>query len=103
MEGGHKLFPVFYQVWIWFWLHTRCNINKSRPELYVKDITIPALFIWGTEDVYCLPEKSKELFAKCGSENKQIAWFEGAEHSHVRLFDENKYDTLVKAFLGAIR
>ena len=100
IEGGHKLFPVFYQIWMWFSFFTHCNINDSNPEKYMADFTLPVLYMWGTKDIYCLPEKSKILFAKCASKNKQIEWFDGAEHSRVRLFDEDRYDGLVKDFLA---
>ena len=100
IEGGHKLFPVFYQIWMWFKFFTKCDINDSNPEKYMPDFDLPVKFIWGTKDVYCLPEKSQILFAKCGSKNKEIEWFEGAEHSRVRLFDENRYDALIKDFLA---
>ena len=100
LEGGHKLFPVFYQIWMWFKFFTKCDINDSNPERYMPEFDLPVLFMWGTKDVYCLPEKSKILFEKCASKNKQIEWFEGAEHSRVRLFDENRYDALIKDFLA---
>ena len=100
LESGHKLFPVFYLIWFWFWLFTKCHINDSNPEKYMPDFDLPVLFIWGTKDVYCLPEKSNILFEKCGSKKKEIAWFEGAEHSRVRLFDENRYDSLISDFLA---
>ena len=80
LEGGHKLFPVFYQIWMWFKFFTKCDINDSNPEKYMPDFDLPVLFMWGTKDVYCLPEKSKILYGKCGSKKKEIAWFEGAEH-----------------------
>ena len=63
---------------------------------------VPVLFIWGDKDVYCLPEKSKILFEKCGSNDKQLEWFEGAEHSRVRLNDEDRYDALVRDFLTRV-
>ena len=61
---------------------------------------LPTLFIWGTKDVYCLPEKSKILYEKCASKEKQLEWFEGATHSKVRLFDEEHYDGAIKDFLA---
>ena len=100
LESGHKLFPVFYQIWIWFRLLTKCNINVSNPEKYMASFDLPVMFIWGTKDVYCLPEKSKILYEKCASKQKQIEWFEGAEHSRVRLYDEERYDGLVSDFLA---
>ena len=98
-EGGHHMFPVFYEIWMWFRLKTGCSINDSNPEKYMPQFDLPVLFIWGTHDVYCLPEKSKTLFEKCGSKDKQIVWFDGAEHSRVRLFDESRYDNNVRDFL----
>ena len=100
VELGHRLFPVFYEIWIWFRLLTKCNINDARPEKYLPELSIPVLFIWGDQDKYCLPEKSKILFEKCGSSNKQLEWFEGAEHSRVRLNNEERYDALICDFLS---
>ena len=100
VEGGHKLFPVFYEIWIWFRLFTHCNINTSNPEKYMPKFDLPVLFMWGTKDAYCLPDKSQILFDKCASKNKQLEWFEGAEHSRVRLFDEKRYDKLINDFLA---
>ena len=97
---GHKLFPVFYEIWVWFKICTKCSINDARPEKYLPNLTLPALFMWGDKDAYCLPEKSKVLFANCGSKDKEIEWFEGAEHSRVRLFNEERYDALISDFLA---
>ena len=100
LESDHKLFPVYYQIWMWFNFFTKCNIEDSRPDKYMPKIDLPVLFIWGTKDVYCLPEKSKILYDLCASKNKEIVWFDGAEHSRVRLFDENRYDSLIRDFLA---
>ena len=99
LEGGHKLFPVFYEVWIWYRIFSKCNINDSKPEKYMPSFDLPVMFMWGTKDIYCLPEKSKILFGKCASNQKEITWFENAEHSRVRLFDEERYDGVVSDFL----
>ena len=100
LESGHKLFPVYYQIWFWFRFFTHCNIEDSRPDKYMSKMDLPVMFMWGTKDVYCLPEKSQILYDLCASKNKEIHWFEGAEHSRVRLFDENRYDALIKDFLA---
>ena len=100
VESGHSLFPVYYEIWAWFSFFTHCNINNSSPLKYINDMEVPVLFIWGDKDVYCLPEKSKILFEKCGSQDKQLEWFEGAEHSRVRLNNEERYDALVSGFLA---
>ena len=100
LESGHKLFPVYYQIWMWFKFFTKCSIEDSRPDKYMDKMDLPVMFMWGTKDVYCLPEKSQILYNLCASKNKEIHWFEGAEHSRVRLFDEKRYDALIKDFLS---
>lgn len=101
IESGHALFPVYYQIWMWFKHFTKCDINDARTIKYVPEFgNIPVLFIWGTKDIYCLPEKSKELYAACSSNKKEIAWFEGALHSRVRLSDEERYDSIIGDFLA---
>lgn len=100
LESGHKLFPVYYLIWFWFRFFTKCKISDSNPEMYMPLFDLPVLFMWGTKDVYCLPEKSKILYEKCASKQKEIEWFEGAEHSRVRLYDEDRYDGLVSDFLA---
>ena len=102
IESGHALFPVYYQIWMWFRFFTHCNIEDSRPDKYMPEFTLPTLFIWGKKDVYCLPEKSQVLFDLCASKDKQLEWFEEAEHSRVRLNNEEHYDALVKAFLARV-
>ena len=97
---GHALFPVYYEVWFWFRFFGGCKIDDSNPLKYMPNFDLPVLFLWGTKDVYCLPEKSKILFEKCGSKQKELQWFEGAEHSRVRLYDEERYDSLVSDFLA---
>ena len=102
IESGHALFPVYYQIWMWFRFFTKCNIEDSRPDKYMPKFTLPTLFIWGKKDVYCLPEKSQQLFDLCTSKDKQLEWFEEAEHSRVRLNNEERYDSLIKDFLARV-
>ncbi len=104
IESGHALFPVYYQIWMWFKHFTKCNINNAKTINYVPKFgNIPVLFIWGTKDVYCLPEKSKEIYAACSSNKKELVWFEGALHSRVRLSDEERYDAVIGDFLAKNR
>ena len=103
VESGHALFPVFYQIWMWFSFFTHCNINDARTIKYVPEFgDLPVMFIWGTKDVYCLPDKSQEIYDKCSSNKKEIVWFEGALHSRVRLSNEERYDAVVSDFLARV-
>ena len=102
IESGHALFPVYYEIWLWFRILTHCSINKARTIKYMPDLKLPVLFIWGTRDVYCLPEKSQQIFDACASNKKQLVWFDGALHSRVRLSDESRYDEVVSTFLSTV-
>ena len=103
IESGHALFPVYYQIWIWFKHFTKCDINDARTIKYVPEFgNLPVLFIWGTKDIYCVPEKSEEVFDACSSNRKEIVWFDGALHSRVRLSDEERYDAVIGDFLARI-
>ena len=101
IESGHALFPVYYQIWMWFKHFTKCDIRDAKTINYVpKFDNIPVLFIWGTKDIYCLPEKSEQIYEACSSNKKEIVWFEGALHSRVRLSDEERYDAVIGDFLA---
>lgn len=95
---GHRLFPVFNLIWFWFRVKTGVSINKSFPYLYLPELTIPVVFLYGKKDIYSLPERSELLFKSCGSKNKQIVWFENGAHSHLRLNNLLEYDQAVADF-----
>ena len=96
MEEGHKLGLTFKAIWFWFKKCTGCNIEESAPLKYIDIVQLPACFIWGKKDVYCLPEKSEIIWQKCTSQRKEVHWFENGTHSKLRLSDPNKYDEIFK-------
>ena len=79
IESGHALFPVYYQIWMWFKHFTKCDIEDAKTINYVpKFDNLPA----------------------CSSNKKEIVWFEGALHSRVRLSDEERYDSVISDFFA---
>lgn len=99
IEQGHALFPIYYEIWVWFFLLTGCRIKHAQITKYMPEVKIPVIFLWGDKDVYCLPEQNNALFENCASEKKQQIVFKDAAHSRVRLSNEKKYDTIINEFL----
>lgn len=101
IECGHKLFPVYYQVWFWFRWYTKVKINECQPIKYMPKFKTPVIFIWGKKDIYCVEKQSKQIFESCSSLDKSVVWFEDATHSHIRLNDSEKYDKSVIDFINS--
>ena len=57
------------------------------------------LFLYGTQDIFSIPEKSKKLFAACAAEDKKLVWFDKGGHSHLRINNIEKYDATILDFL----
>ena len=99
IDQGHKLFPVFYQVWFWFRMYTGVSINLSNPYKHVQELETPILFLHTRNDKFSLPDKAQQLFDVCTSKGKKIVWFDKGTHSHIRNNETEKYDSSVKEFL----
>ena len=59
---------------------TGVNILNIKPNLLMQNIKIPCFFIVGKEDTLARPSRVKELFLRCGSEDKVLFLVEG-EHA----------------------
>ena len=59
-------------------LHTEDNIDKLRDEP-LKALSLPSIFISGTEDRMCDKDKLEKVLEK--NTNSRIKWIEGADHS----------------------
>ncbi len=99
IDQGHKLFPVYYQVWFWFRMYTGVSVKLSNPYKLVQELDIPILFIHTKNDKFSLPGKAQQLFDVCSSKQKKIVWFDKGTHSHIRNNETEKYDSSVKEFL----
>ena len=99
IDQGHKLFPVYYQIWFWFRMYNKVSAKVSDPYHLLQNINTPILFIHTKNDKFSLPENTQILFNVCSSEKKYIAWFDTGSHSHIRDHDTEKYDQTIKDFL----
>lgn len=97
-EQGHGRSPIFYMIWFWFRVKGKCSVRKAAPIKYIGNIRKPVLFLYGKEDLFSIPVKSQLIYDKCGSEHKEIHWFEHGAHSRIRLVNPEEYDEAVIKF-----
>lgn len=94
------LFPVLDLVMLEIWLHTRTNVVRQSPRRLVKKLHQRALFLFGEQDAFSIPPKSRKLFASCASADKRLVWFDKGCHSHLRLTNTKQYDHAILEFLA---
>lgn len=98
-EWNKPAFPIAYEVMIILYKNTGANCLTYGPYKAVKKLKKPVLFIYTEKDQYALPEESKKVYANCASPAKEIRWFKNGTHSHVRINDEEGYDSVIKEFV----
>lgn len=98
IDKGHALFPVFYEIWIWFRFCTGVSVRKSNPLKIIPHLNQPILFIYSKEDKYSLPAKTQLLIDACKGE-KVVKAFDKGAHSHVRINNEKEYDETIVSFV----
>lgn len=101
VEKKKPVFPFYPLVMAYIWLFTGVNAVKDGPLSRIGCLKKPILFLHGKEDVYSLPEKTEQLFAACGSERKEIVWFDRGGHSRLRVNDPELYDRSIRHFLAS--
>lgn len=99
VDLGHKVFPVYYLIWMWFKIYTGKSVNISNPLECVKKLDAPILFLHSRNDKYSVPENAEILYKEAKSKDKEIVWFDFGTHSHIRNQDPELYDSAIKKFL----
>lgn len=95
---GHKTFPVFYLIWFWFKYYTKQSVKLSSPYNALPNVKCPTLFLHGKQDIFSLAKNAEILYARSGSEKKQIVYFDEGSHSHLRNNNIEKYDQSIINF-----
>lgn len=94
------LFPVLDLVMLQIWRHSGTNVYAFKPISLVKKLKARALFLFGEQDIFSRPPKSRKLFAACTAPDKKIVWFERGGHSHLRINNTEKYDAAIVDFVN---
>ena len=93
------VFPVLQMVMWQIKKHTGTDVRKTKPIDLIDKVKVPFLFICGKNDPFSQPAPSRALYEKCGSEIKEIVWFEKGAHSHLRINNEEGFDNAIVDFI----
>lgn len=93
------IFPVLPMVMHLLKKHTGTDEKKIRPIDLIDKVKVPYLFLCSKEDLFSLPQRSQQLYDKCGSPDKEIVWFEKGNHSHLRIANEEAFDEAIGNFV----
>lgn len=100
MAEKRPLFPVLDLVMLLLNRHGGINVYKDKPIAAVKRLRpeTRVLFLYGRQDIFSIPEKSRKLFDACTAEDKKLVWFDEGGHSHLRINNTEKYDNAIIDF-----
>ena len=93
------VFPTLQLVFFIAFILAGVRLFSETPMKYMNSIDIPILFIWSRKDEFCLKDKCDALYAACASPDKQVQFFPGGRHSHVRSSQPAEYDKTISEFL----
>lgn len=102
LEKNRPLFPFYPLVMAYVRIFSGVNAVGDGPLRRIGQLKKPILFIHSRKDIYSLPEKTELLFAACGSEQKQLVWFDKGGHSRIRFNSTEEYDKTVRDFLSSL-
>ena len=98
-DVGRPWFPVLDLVMLRMNRCGKVNVYRETPWRYIGNLKQRALFLFGEQDLFSVPKKSRKLFARCGSPDKKLVWFPKGAHSHLRINNTSEYDGAILDFL----
>ena len=101
IEQGHPTFVTLPVMDIWMRVLTGHSM-KFGPINVIDKLNVPLLMLHSREDLYSTPEYAKKLYAKAGSEQKTLVWFDHGRHSMLRITDTELYDKSISEFLATL-
>ena len=99
IELKKPTFPALPMVDLWMRIYTGHSMKRGNINIIHK-LDKPLLMLHSREDLYSLPERAQDLYDACGSERKELVWFEHGAHSKLRPTDKERYDSAITAFLA---
>lgn len=102
MALKRPLFPVLQLAMLQIYLHTGTNVYRDKPITAIRKIRpdCRVLFLYGQQDIFSIPKKSRKLFAACAAKDKKLVWFQKGGHSHLRINNTEAYDQAIIDFFG---
>ena len=102
LKDHRPIFPFLMETMLYTRLISGANAVTDGPKKRIHSMRKPILFIHSREDIFSTPEKVKELYERCPSDNKSIVWFDHGGHSRVRVNNVEKYDKTVVDFVTSL-
>lgn len=100
--GKHPVWPLLGMVMRQIKMHTGVDVDAAAPILFMDKLTVPTLILAGKNDLYSVPDKTEILFEKCSAPNKKLVWFDEGAHSHLRIADEEAYDSAINEWFSEL-
>lgn len=102
MALKRPIFPVLQLAMLQIYLHTGTNVYRDKPMTAIKQLKpdCRVLFLYGEQDIFSIPEKSRKLFAACSAKDKKLVWFSKGGHSHLRINNTEQYDRAIIDFFN---
>lgn len=94
---GYKVLDPFFQGAMYY--HTRKLVSDIEPAQAVKHITVPVLFLHGSDDELVPVKTAKSLYDNCQSKDKDIYVFGHSGHAVGIATNKQEYINVVTGFL----
>lgn len=92
------IFPFVPLIMLYIRMAAGKSAKKFSPIELIDRLEKPILFIYSRQDIFSDPANVEKLYSKCNAQ-KRICWFDKGIHSHIRINDQEGYDSQVKQFL----
>lgn len=79
-----------------------CSFDELCPIEYIKNVTLPVLFVHGAEDNLVPAFMAQELYDACPSENKDLLLVEGADHAQAYMFGKEDFEAKLDKILAFV-
>ena len=90
--------PVYSLIKLGAYIYGHFNLEEMSPLTAVKQLNIPVLFIYGSNDSIVPAAMSEELFKNCPEKKEKIIIY-NADHANSAMTDYDKYQKSIITFL----
>lgn len=90
--------PVYSLIRLGAYIYGHFNLEEMSPLTAVKQLNIPVLFIYGSNDSIVPAAMSEELFKNCPAKKEKII-INNADHANSAMTDYKKYQKSIITFL----
>ena len=97
-DQRRSVFPYAYTTMYYGKKYSKADFIKNGPIYQIDKVRKPFLFLYSKEDIFSTPKQAEKLYAKCGTDKKELVWFDHGVHSHLLITDPLKYKDALEGF-----